>query len=583
MTKFLNLTIKIDRSDKYKNDHTIELSNLEIKDHNGVIISELKTHNSAGAVSHLKFPVSKAGEDERIDHLVSKVEPITTSTEWTEFYELENINNNEKSVEKMCQAAQVAKKNGFDLIGSLDLKDEIREGKYYGFPIASGEKYQRFITMTNSFFSHIPSSVFFLQEQARYTKKNIDTFREFFPNDKDQSDPKYFRGFRPGDIIDLGDGFYSAFHWKDLKDGKGFGGLHRKLTDLFSLLEKSYTNESKENCETASEILRGYENPVANSDEEAAANEDYGIGQLSNERKKIFTVHKSEIKNETILTEIKALIKSLVKAEKSISEFKNLDKMALTKTLKEEYQQGTIKRKDPQILLEESRNSIKLKYTNEAAVQAIFDNEALDSVAAIQAAERLLIKVREAQSKNDLDAAFYQQQAEVALARLQKRDQIREEVAKTIQEAKNESELEAVYNKIKDSELYKQGGKSRKVIRNLRRRKRVSFQLNQENFSAENKNFLQIALVKLIPETIKDDNGEQALTELENQLKTFKTAPEGEEKGQIYQKYQKTIDQVLNEICQEKQRYQQAKHQVNEEESTSGDNQKPSIDRRLPN
>jgi arginyl-tRNA--protein-N-Asp/Glu arginylyltransferase len=137
-----------------------------------------------------------------------------------------------------------------------------------------------------------------------------------------------------------------------------------------------------------------------------------------------------------------------------------------------------------------------------------------------------------------------------------------------------------VYNKIKDSELYKQGGKNRKVIKNLWRRKQISFQLDQENFSAENKNFLQIALVKLIPETIKDDNGEQALTELENQLKTFKTASESEEKGQIYQKYQKTIDQVLNEIRVEKQRYQQAKQQVEEEKPTLGDNQ--NADSRLP-
>ena len=169
----------------------------------------------------------------------------------------------------------------------------------------------------------------------------------------------------------------------------------------------------------------------------------------------------------------------------------------------------------------------------------------------------------------------------MALAHLQKHDQLREEIAKTLQEAKNESELEVAYHKAKDSELYQRGGQSKRVLRNLRRRKQISFQLNQEEYSAENKNFLQVALVKLIPETVKDDNGEQELTELETQLKTFKTASESEEKGQIYQKYKKTIDQVLNEIRQEKQRYQQAKHQVDEKEQTLDDKQ-PAADNRLP-
>jgi hypothetical protein len=177
----------------------------------------------------------------------------------------------------------------------------------------------------------------------------------------------------------------------------------------------------------------------------------------------------------------------------------------------------------------------------------------------------------------------YNQQAEVALARLQKVDQSREEAAKTLQEAKNESELEAAYNRVKDSELYKQGGPSKKIIRNLWRRKQTSFQLDQEDISDENKTFLQTTLVKLIPETIKNDNDEQELTKLESQLKTFSTAPESEEKGQIYQKYKKTIDQVINEIRREKQRYQQAKLQDSNEEQTPKDNnQIPGSGGRLP-
>src|SRR4051812_11153323 len=94
---------------------------------------------------------------------------------------------------------------------------------------------------------------------------------------------------------------------------KEFGGLHHKLTDLFSVLDTSYVSESKENCEVGLNILKNYESPTTNSDEEAiknkffteistkkpeitnqikallsaaidaAANENYGEGQLSDE------------------------------------------------------------------------------------------------------------------------------------------------------------------------------------------------------------------------------------------------------------------------------------------------------------
>ncbi|CAG8455887.1 2008_t:CDS:2 [Ambispora gerdemannii] len=330
------------------------------------------------------------------------------------------------------------------------------------------------------------------------------------------------------------------------------------------------------------------------ADIDAATNEDYGSGSLSPERKRIFTTYRSQIGTLSLLTEIKELIKSLVKAEKFIAEFKNLDKMASATKLKEEYRNGSgdkksayaivnqvDNQKDPQILLAESRTQLKTKYANDTVAQAIFDNEVLDSAAALQAAEKLLIKVREAEAKNDVDASLltllqavnsHNQQAETALAHLQKVNQSREEIVKTLQEAKNEN-----------SELYKQGGKTKKVIRSLRQRKQVSFRLDQENFSTENKVFLQTALVKLIPETIKDDNDEKGLTELENQLKTFQTTSESEEKGQIYQKYKKTIDQLLTEIRQEKQRYQQTKLQdSNEEQKPTVDNQNPSSDSRLP-
>ncbi|CAG8770079.1 2757_t:CDS:2, partial [Ambispora leptoticha] len=147
----------------------------------------------------------------------------------------------------------------------------------------------------------------------------------------------------------------------------------------------------------------------------------------------------------------------------------------------------------------------------------------------------------------------HNQQAEAALAQLQKVDQSREEAVKALQEAKNKSE------------------------------KQIAFQLEQENFSVENKIFLQTVLGKLIPETLKNDNDEAELTALENQLKTFQTASESEEKGEIYQKYKKTIDQILTEIRQEKQRYQQTKLPDSQEEQIpKGDKQKPSSGGRLP-
>ncbi|MCE8163289.1 MAG: hypothetical protein I3273_03875 [Candidatus Moeniiplasma glomeromycotorum] len=689
--------------------------------------------------------ITKAVEDKNVDRFISEVEKWSNATSPSleyQFYNLKNITEGLKEeVKEKCQEflkeirdlsewksigietiaeAQVVKENGFDIIADPGLKTQIRDRKYRGFPIASTEKYE-----SVNFGSKIISN--------RYTKDNIEHFRNFFTNNPSQTDPQYFRGFRPGDIWQLPDGkFVSIDHWADIQDKTGnrweikkledlprvyyemktfdkqdklttnnlvkiileagdligktkkeildnlfkwtqelgyhenkhSKSIRQKFTDLFWVLDRSFVGENRENCETASNTLKTYEslpdnqwleNKIKNrysseietkkneitdrmevlfqADIDVAANENYGSGQLNSERKKIFTTYRSQIDTLPLLAEIKELIKSLVKAEKAILEFKNLDQMTLVKKLKEEYQQGsgdkktaytivnqvdnqwvdriitelgTIKKKDPQILLAESRTRLKLKYANDAVAQAIFDNQVLDSAEALQQTEKLLIKVREAQSKKDPDASLltllqgyqaaetntpknkawqavngYNQQAEVALTHLQKRNQFREEVAKTLQEAKNESELETAYNRIKNSELYKQGGKSRKVIKNLWRRKQVSFQLNQENIPAENKNFLSVALVKLIPETVKDDNGEQELTKLENSLKTFKNAPESEEKGQIYQKYKKTIDQVLNEISQEKQRYQQAKHQTDDEQNI-GDNQNSSSDSRLP-
>jgi hypothetical protein len=116
---------------------------------------------------------------------------------------------------KTLNEVHIAQENGFDVIANLSLKHEIKGGKYKGFPITSPEKYK--IVETSTFgFSGVSSNVV---DKNRYTKDNIDMFRNFFTNDLGQSDPKYFRGFRPGDIKHLSNGkFVSVNHQADIRD-----------------------------------------------------------------------------------------------------------------------------------------------------------------------------------------------------------------------------------------------------------------------------------------------------------------------------------------------------------------------------
>lgn len=869
MTKLLNLTIKIDNKTKYKKGsslvaagtppRTIELTggSLEIKDQNGVIVSELKSSNFGGgnfsvndiknievffsvldipiswawenrgvdneieftlknlkydegfrfgtlglAVAgtaadtlflsqgnfdgfevfkcktgnkyrlsqiielsskfstdikktlcdflDLRWKITKAEDDEQIARFVPKIKSWQNapSSLKQKFYQLKNINDDSEEVKKICSdflrqiqdldewkkvgiktltEAWTAQQNGFDIIDVPSLRSQITpQGKYRGFPIASEEKRPTVI---------IGSQVNSIGSENRYTKDNIDFFRDFFTNDKDQTEPKYFRGFRPGDIkrassgkfmsvnhkadirdkkkyeweiknnedftrtyyefksysesnnrvysnelleIILGDESFDEIQTKQSKtkkecldiywewkkefwssDSKSFKETYQKLTDLFSVLDNSYVNQSKNHCEAGLNILQNYESPDDNSDEKsikdkfaseidakkteitnrmkeihseainAAANEDYGSGSLNPERKKIFTTYRNQIETDTILTEIKELIKLLVKGEKIIPEVNRLTKMILANKLKEEYQNGKedkktaytivnqvdnqwvdqviadlgkFTKKDPTTLLAERRTRLQSKYNNSAVAQAVFGNDILDSVAALEEAEKLLIKVEEAGSQNDTNASLltflvnyqkaqegtiknkawqavnsFNQQAEVAIKHLQKNDQSREEIIRTIQEAKNESELEAAYSQVQNSQLYQQGGKSKTVIDNLKQRKKVLFEIKKDSsISAENKTFLQTVLIKLIPETIQNDQDEQKLTELENELKNFLNASEGEgEKEKIYKKYKKIIDQILAEISQEKQRYQQTKQKDISGENGDGTSQKP--------
>ena len=89
---------------------------------------------------------------------------------------------------------------------------------------------------------------------------------------------------------------------------------------------------------------------------DAAANEDYGSGSLVPEAKKIFTIHKAEIKSETIFAEIKGLIKLLVKAKKIIAEAKHLDQMVLANNIEREYQNGQGDKKTAYVIVNQVDN-----------------------------------------------------------------------------------------------------------------------------------------------------------------------------------------------------------------------------------
>ncbi|CAG8778988.1 11366_t:CDS:2, partial [Ambispora leptoticha] len=94
-------------------------------------------------------------------------------------------------------------------------------GKAIPSPVKGGSELITFTAQKNEKFGLKPVVAIVVHnaiESNRYIKDNIDIFREFFTNDTDQSDPKYFRGFRPGDINKLPNGkFVSTNHMKDIK------------------------------------------------------------------------------------------------------------------------------------------------------------------------------------------------------------------------------------------------------------------------------------------------------------------------------------------------------------------------------
>lgn len=91
------------------------------------------------------------------------------------------------SLKKLEQAT----KNEFNAIS--DGGEISSQGFYKGFSIFRTE--QRKEKQTGSFGSGG------IVMKNCYTKTNIDLFRQLFPNNLDQCDPQYFRGFQPGDLV----------------------------------------------------------------------------------------------------------------------------------------------------------------------------------------------------------------------------------------------------------------------------------------------------------------------------------------------------------------------------------------------
>src|SRR5436305_14742132 len=75
------------------------------------------------------------------------------------------------------------------------------QGLYKGFSVFSSEQRKK---QSSGGFSGFGFGGYDMENC--YSKTKIDFFRSVFPNNPDQSDPQYFRGFQPGDLAKGSDG-----------------------------------------------------------------------------------------------------------------------------------------------------------------------------------------------------------------------------------------------------------------------------------------------------------------------------------------------------------------------------------------
>ncbi|CAI2165519.1 2664_t:CDS:2 [Funneliformis geosporum] len=315
-----------------------------------------------------------------------------------------------------------------------------------------------------------------------------------------------------------------------------------------------------------------------------AAQAKYGPDQNKNltaEQAQIFTTHASQITSPELLNQIKELLNLLVEAEKiKPNDRPAVINLSLT-NLKKSYQNGTGDKKLAYATVNkvDNRTELKNKWNNQVVARKVFEASVLDSIPALEEAEKLLVKVQTAQAQKEVDSSLltelenyssaprgeiknkaYQavngdkKRVQKALEHLREISQKRIKIVEGLQNARNQTELDTAYQTIKNSDFY-QSEKNRQLTDKIHTRKKVCLEIASDNsISAPLNQFLQNNLIKIIPESIQNTANEAELTRLESELKGFLKAGKGEEKEQIYQKYQGVINDILTEISQEKQR-----------------------------
>nr|CAG8598940.1 1968_t:CDS:2 [Entrophospora candida] len=364
-------------------------------------------------------------------------------------------------------------------------------------------------------------------------------------------------------------------------DKKTLDDFCKELSDLFSVLDKNYSTADQTTCRKDLKILAAMDEGLNEWGEKiknrfgteittrkteiqsriatfgssslsdqikAAAQAEYGSSKtkvLSPERVPIFTTHAAEITTPELLGKIKDLLDLLIFAEEEKIKLNEID--------------------------------------NQWADHLISQLESrVDSVSALEEADKLLVKVQTAQGKKEADSSLlselesysqaplgdiknkayqavnsFENQVQDALKHLREISKNRTKIIEGIQNAKTESELNAAYQKIKNSDFY-QSEKNKKLTDKIHQRKKVCLEISRDStIPAAINQFLQTTLIKIIPDSIQSKDDEKQLTELENELKTFSQDNQTSVKGKIYHQYKTIFEGILTEISQEKQRWSQ--------------------------
>jgi hypothetical protein len=161
----------------------------------------------------------------------------------------------------------------------------------------------------------------------------------------------------------------------------------------------------------------------------------------------------------------------------------------------------------------------------------------LESLLAYQKAPDNSLKRQAYQAANS-----YQQQVEQLVNDLVSQTQKRKSSLQELVSALDEAELNRIYQLIKeDSELYQ--GPNETLIDNHKNRVVGALQIS----SSDQVSDLTQELVTTLRTIITSDSNKEDLINLEQKVKEYQTAPEGE-KNSLYQQHSSIIDQILSEI-----------------------------------